>query len=240
LATPIRTPVRHVTVHTPIAYIKDNNIYFQNSEGQPIQLTHSGKDQNPTLSDDGQKIVFYRGEKKDDAYSINADGSNEQLIITIKSLPVLGQGEIRALTFVPDTHFLLFNTYLCNPHVFLYNASDCTVSTYSVDTDTGRISGLLAGLSGNAMQERNFENSPDGRYISVATSGYIDIYYLSSEPLDSHVAYQNAIVYLRTEPDEYFPRQYWLPDSSGLMAIVPTDKSNEPAGSAFNLCCLSL
>lgn len=203
LATPIRTPIAGAN------YNKSSNVY---------------------TSDDGKKIVFYRGETEDNVYSANADGSNEQLIIKSKSLPILGQGRIKALTFVSKTHFLLFNTYLCNPHKFLYDASDCAVGIYSVDTDTGKINELLAGLNGNTMQERNFEVSPDGRYMSVATSGHIDIYYLSlNGPADSDIAYQNAILYWRTKPDEYLPKQYWLPDSSGLIAIIAISPYNEPS-----------
>lgn len=203
-ATPIRTPV------TPVW----------------VESLHYG-------SDDGQKIVFYQDEHHENVYSANADESNRQLIIKSKSLPILGQGEVKALTFIPKTHILLFNTYLCNPRPVgpSYNAVDCTVSIYSVNTDTGKINEILAGLSGDIMQDRNFEVSPDGKYMSVANSGHIDIYYLSysdSGPADGDMFHQNAIVYWRTRPDEYLPRQYWLPDSSGLIAVVATSGYNEP------------
>jgi hypothetical protein len=72
------------------------------------------------------------------------------------------------------------------------------------------------------MQNRNFMVSPDGQYISVASSGHINIY------RGRDIYYQNAVVYNITRPDEYLPRQFWLPDSSGLLAIVATDKYNEP------------
>ncbi len=224
LATPIRTPVAQMKRNSPRVYTTKGNVYFQDSNGKAIQITDSGKDQYPILSDDWQKVVFYRGDNYDNLHSINTDGSNERLLVTSKSLPTLSQGEIKALTFQPKTHYLLFNTYLCNPRPTRpsYNAPDCTVSIYGVDTDSGDLAQIVAGLSGNTMQDRNFEISPDGQYISVASSGHINIY------RGYEIYYQNAVVYNITRPDEYLPRQFWLPDSSGLLAIVSDDEYNEP------------
>ncbi len=224
ISTPIRMPIAQIEFNSPRVYIKDGNLYFQDSNGEAIQITDSGKDQYPILSDDGQKVVFYRGENYDNLYSINTDGSNEQLLVTSKSLPTLGQGEIKAPTFRPNTHYLLFNTYLCNPRPSgpSYNAPDCTVGIYGVNTDTGDLTQIIAGLSGNTSHERNFEVSPDGQYISVASLGHINIY------RGSDMIYQNAIIYNITRPDEYLPRQFWLPDSSGLLAIVAINSGFPP------------
>lgn len=207
--------------------VKDGNLYLQDGINPPIQLTYDGKDRDPIISHDGTKIVFYRGEASDSVYSINADGSQEQAIIVSQLLPILGRGDIKALTFVPNTRVLLFNTYLCNPSVNLYNAADCTVGIYSVDVDSGEINELVSGLSGNRTQSRNFEISPDGNYISVAASGHIDIYSYDGQRIA--ISRQGIIVYNRTIPDEFLPLQSWLPDSSGLIAVVPTDIYNEPA-----------
>jgi len=207
--------------------VRNGNLYRQNGTNPLVQLTYSGKDRDPIISDDGEKIAFYRGEAFDNVYSINADGSKEQAIIRNQSLPVLGRGDVEALTFVPNTHFLFFNTYLCNASKALYNAPDCTVGIYSVDIDSGEISELVSGLSGNGTQTRNFEVSPDGKYISVAASGHIDIYSLYMQWID--ISKQDVIPYNRTIPDEFLLLQYWLPDSSGLIAILPSDIYNEPA-----------
>ena len=162
IATPIRTPASEV----------DWN-----------KLSKSG-----SISDDGQVIVF---SNKEGIYASNANGSDVRLIVSSKSLPTLGQGEIKALTFKPNSHFLLFNTYLCNPSSNRpsYNAPECTVGIYGVDTDSGDLARIIEGLSGNAMHSRNFEISPDGQYISVASSGHINIYQ------GSDIYYQNAIIY---------------------------------------------
>ena len=211
-----------------MVYVEGGNLYIRDGLNTPIQLTDSGTDQNPVLSDDGKKIVFYRGDDFDTVFSINADGSQERLIIQSETLPVLGQGKVRALTFAPDTHYLLFNTFLCDPPPQgpLYDAKDCTVGIFIVDTDTGEINQLIVGLSGNATQSRNFEVSPNGQMLSIANSGHVDVFFLSSVSID--IIHQDAILYSRTIPDEYLPHVYWLPDSSGFIAILATDEFNEP------------
>lgn len=233
IATPIRTPVSQAHTNKSGVYGNESGLYFQSENGELTQLTRNKQDNGAILSDDGQVIVFYRGGENDAVYAVNANGSNERLIIESKSLPTLGQGEITALTFKPNSHYLLFNTYLCNPtkNRPSYNATDCTVSVYVMDVDRSEIVGFLSGLSGNTMQNRNFEISPDGMFVSVANSGHIDIY--ANNLADSNMVYQNAITYWRTRPDEYLPRQYWLPDSSGLIAIVAEEgQTNGPADPA--------
>lgn len=98
-----------------MVYVEDGNIFVRNGFNPPIQLTVSGIDQNPIISDDGEKIAFYRGDGFDTVFTINADGSQEQATIKSELPPILAQGKLNALTFVPDTHLLLFNTFLCNP-----------------------------------------------------------------------------------------------------------------------------
>lgn len=103
------TPLQSFTLNgLCMAYIMDGNLYMQESGGQPIQLTNSGQDRRPMFSDDGQKIVFFRGavNQKNAVYSINADSSQEQVLVTSDSLMALGLGydqesELGDLAFVP-------------------------------------------------------------------------------------------------------------------------------------------
>ena len=208
-----------------IVLVKDGNLYIQNGTKAPVQLTYSGTDHDPVISIEGNKVAFYRGEGFGAVYSINADGSQEQIIIESQSLPILGQGEIHSLTFQRDTHKLYFNTYLCESSPYLYVYPSCTIGIYSVDADTGELAEIRAGLSGYAGQNRNFELSPNGNFLSIATSGHIDLYYASGD-----IFYQDAIIYRRTVPNEFIPTQYWLPDSSALIAILPISGVNEVTG----------
>ena len=58
-----------------MVYVENGNIFVRNGFNPPIQLTVSGIDQNPIISTDGEKKVFYRGDGSDTVFSINADGS---------------------------------------------------------------------------------------------------------------------------------------------------------------------
>lgn len=208
-----------------IVLVKDGNLYIQNGTKAPAQLTYSGTDHDPVISIEGNKVVFYRGEGFGSVYSINADGSQEQIIIESQSLPILGLGEIHSLTFQRDTHKLYFNTYLCESSPYLYVYPSCTIGIYSVDADTGELDEIRAGLSGYAGQNRNFELSPNGNFLSIATSGHIDLYFASGD-----IFYQDAIIYRRTVPNEFIPTQYWIPDSSALIAVLPASRVNEVTG----------
>ncbi len=206
------------------AFIVDGNLYIQNGDGESLQLTHSKADRDPFFSDDGKKIVFHRW-TDNSFYSIDADGSNEQKIFNVPSLAVQDHAEIKALTFIKNTHILLFNIYICGPRA-LYNAGDCFVSTYSVDADSGKTEEIGQRVSGIGFDNGNFQISPNQKYLSIAGSGHINIFSFSAGHFK--LAYFGALTYRITRPDEFLPYQYWLPDSSGLIAIVSADQYNEP------------
>ncbi len=224
---PTLTPLPLVTLEgLRVAYVIDGNLYVQDSGGQPVQLTDSGQDRNPILSDDGQKIVFYRGEvnQNNNIYSINADGSQEQAIIKENWLTALGPGTMAgSLTFVPKTHRLLFITYpsLCGAKPGSYVTPTCEISLYLADT--GKAHRLLAsGLKGD-LRVAPFSVSPDGKLLSIATMEHMDIF-----GIDGQVIRRNILTYTPTESGRIFPRQYWLPNSLGLVVILPVDAYSDP------------
>ena len=209
-----------------MAYIVDGNLYIQDGSNAPIPLTNSRADLDPIFSDDGEKIVFYRGKINDNnnVYSINADGSQEQALITNDWLTTLGSGtKAGPLAFVPSTHRLMFNTYLCAEDLSL----GCTTGLFLVDTDTGGIKELLPPSSagylpfgGGSPWHGNFKVSPDGELLSVAMSGHIDIFNIAGK-----VIRRNIMTYTRSTPIELFPRVYWLPDISGLIVALPAESN---------------
>ena len=203
-----------------MAYVIDGNLYLQDGSNLPIQLTYNGEDQEPLISDDGKKIVFFRGKSADHVYVINADGSQEQLLITNSLLNERGlrydeASEIRtfrSLAFVPGTHILLFNAYQIDPHdlELKYKNHVYAIGLFLVDIDSGKIRQLLApGLGGS------FKISPDGNLLSVITSGHIDIF-----GIDGQVIRRNLVTYTPSKPIELFPVFYWLPDSTGLIVSL--------------------
>lgn len=211
-----------------MAYIVDGNLYVQNGSNLPKKLSDSGKDWAPIFSDDGEKIIFYRGKYLNyynSIFSVNADGSQMQEIITTSWLDTLGIGtKAGHLAFVPNTHQIIFNTYLC-PEYDPSSDTGCTVGLFLVDTDTSRIKEImpptLGGrlpIGGDSRWISNFSISPDGKLISVAHEGQIDIL-----NMDGKVIHQSIMKYLSDMPSELYPKMYWLSDLSGLIIALPAE-----------------
>jgi hypothetical protein len=213
-----RSPEQFPLDNLRMFYIMNGNLYVQDGNNSPKRLSNSEEDLYPVffVSDDGKKIVFYHGKIKDDAdiFSINADGSHEQELIRKDWLTKFGEGtKMGEVAFVPNTHQMLFNTYLCPKDFSLA----CTVGLYLVDTDTREIKEFVPlSLGRNLYEYGNFSISPDGRLISIAREGQIDI--LS---VDGKVINQNIMKYTRSRPFELYPRVFWLSDSSGLIVALP-------------------
>jgi hypothetical protein len=210
-----------------MAYIVDGNLYVQDGSNSPKQLSNSGKSISPMFSDDGEKIIFYHGEinDNDSVFSINADGSLEQEIITTEWLATLGVGtKAGHFAFVPNTNQILFNTYLC-PKYDPSSDSGCTVGLFLVDTDTGELKEIMPPtvggwlpIGGDALWIRNFSISPDGKLLSIAHAGQIDIF-----DINGKVIHRSIMPYSPGMPFELYPRVYWFSDSSGLIVTLPAE-----------------
>ena len=203
-----------------VIFEKNGDLYFQDENNSPIQLTRGGeKAHSPIISNDNQKIVFARGDSSGNGYSniysVNTDGSSEQALITEQWLATLGKGtEARFPVFVPDTRQLIFNTYLCESQE--YN-SLCSIGIFLVDTDTGEIKKILPpGEAGQYDHGGNFKVSPNGKMVSVALSGRIDIF-----DLNGKIIRKNVLPYTPSDPAELFSAQSWLPDSNGMIIAIP-------------------
>lgn len=153
-ATPTSSlPVSSAPDGLRMAYVVDGNLYLQDGSNPPFQLTHGGEDRYPSFTDDGEKIVFLRGFIPHDLYSINPDGSQEQLLVSGNELSNLGLGydelsEVRSFAFVPSTHKLVFNTRQLDELDVTMQDWNRTASKNKddllvVDTDTGDIMSLF-------------------------------------------------------------------------------------------------
>jgi Tol biopolymer transport system component len=204
-----------------MAYIIDGNLYLQDGNNSPIQLTDRGEDRQPTFSDDGKKIVFLRGFIPHDLYSINSDGSQEQVAISGNILSALGAGyselsEFRTFAFVPGTHLVIFDTRELDEldvrmqdwnRTSSKNKDDLLI----VDTDTGEIKSLLAPGQGG-----NFFISPDGDMIAVQARRKIDVV-----SIDGQMIRPNLVSYVPTQPYELLPDIFWVEDSTELIVTLP-------------------
>ena len=205
-----------------ISYIVDGNLYLQDSGEQPVQLTDGGEDHTPIFSDDGEKIVFFRGNLPREMYSINADGNQEQLLVTSSLLTSLGVGyseftEPRTFTFVPGTHQLLFSTHELDP---LYIQTGNIVDWYGskpsqdlliIDTDSTEIEELRAPGQGGP-----FLVSPDGKMVAIQAREHIDVIRLNGEVIRQNLAaYPAAWLYL------WESELHWSQDSNELSIVLP-------------------
>jgi Tol biopolymer transport system component len=200
-----------------MVFSEDDNLYFQDGNNQSVQLTHGEKTDFIALSDDNQKVMFSRGETPNQTfYSVNVDGSGEQALIIPQWLTQLGDGTTAHFpTFAPNTHQILFNTRLCETKG---DTKVCSIGLYLVDADTGKTRELMAPGSPVQYEEQNsnFKISPDGKMVSVVSSGHLDIL-----DMDGNFVNPNILTYTPSAPIELVPVQYWLPDSRGLIVAIP-------------------
>lgn len=196
-------------------FVKNGDLYFQDGNNSPAKLTHVGeKSYYPRLSDDHQKVVFSRGDGTE--YSINTDGSQEQIIMASDWLATFKPGTNESiLDFIPGTHQLLFRTYLCESQKY---RSPCFLSLFLVDADIGKIK-KLADL-GLALQQnsdnKNIEVSPNGKMVAVGTTNGMSIF-----TLDGKMIRKDILPYKPSTSTVLFPSLFWLPDSSGLIVALP-------------------
>jgi hypothetical protein len=226
ISPPTSTPTSSLPISSApdglrMAYVIDGNLYFQGGSNPPVQLTKSGDDRYPVFSDDGEKIIFYRGLIPQELYSINIDGTRENLLVTGNLLEALGLGydkftEIISLAFVPGTHQILFNTrQLSQADIdqkdFNRLGSKENFDLLSVDTDTGEIKILLPNGKGGS-----FFISPDASMIAIRAKGHIDIV-----DVDGQTIRRNLVTYTPTHPYDLRPKIFWNAASTELSVTLP-------------------
>jgi hypothetical protein len=201
-------------------FIRDGILYHQRGNQAPLKLAYPGEGTPALLlSDDGEKIVFFRAETGfERIYSINADGSGEQTLVMDRPLPA-GLHEGSAQTFVPGTHLLLFNTYECETRP---EGPRCAVGLSLVDADTGEKRAVLApGGKDVYPYSGSFRVSPDGTMIAIPAAGRFEVIDLAGAPVR-----RNVLPYVPGSSEALFPELSWLLDSSGLIAALPTVTNN--------------
>jgi Tol biopolymer transport system component len=220
-----------------VAYTIEGNLYVQDSGGQPVQLTHSGADSEPMISDDGQKLVFLRSKppnnrRRDlpfELYSINADGSQERVLIVPELLMAIDSkiynqfSEVFSSFFVPGTHRLLFKTHQFNPNGDYYMDMGANYDLLIVDTDNGKTRQILA-----PGQVNRFALSPNGQRLAVqrikggGPYGQIDILGTDGKIIREDI-FRSMFP---DDPSRYgqdFVAIHWSSDGSRLMAVPGYD-----------------
>ena len=194
----------------------NGSLYVQDGTNPPKQLTHGDQDREPSISDDGEKIIFYRGKPYEinEVYSIDADGSHEQPLITNNILAALNlnytdKTEVRDLTLVPGTHQVLFSTQEFPGDRKAYGMTPVR-DLLLADIDTGKIRRILA-----PGEVEGFLVSPDGKLVAIQTSDQVKVIDLAGR-----VVHSALVTY--TYPIDYYPIYFsWTQDSSTLFALPP-------------------
>jgi len=195
-----------------LTFIKDGDLYFQDGNNQPAKLTHVGeKSYHGNISDDNKKIFFSRNDGN--SYSINADGTHEQVVISKDWQSSHKTAIYRG--FIPRTHLLLEEVLFCESEKW---GSPCSMSLFIADTDTGEIRKLTdAGLAYQKNHiDKNIVPSPDGTMIAVGTTEGTDII-----SVDGELIRENILPYKPILEYTLLPSIFWLPDSSGITIAIP-------------------
>jgi hypothetical protein len=219
-STPAWCPVEYVTPNASgslrVVYISQDNLWIWDEGGSAQQLTTSDDIHQVSLSDDGQIIAFTRNidEYRQDLWAINADGSNEQRLVSADKLAEL-DGSQDALGFSPTglqwepgKHQLMFYTYPIFDGIWIFQPS----TVWLVDTDTGDISAA-------PYQDGHISYSPDGKQVAI-----YNIDGLSLANLDGSNLRKNALPGYHGigEGESYYhPWPHWSPDSSSLLVALP-------------------
>jgi hypothetical protein len=205
-----------------VVYAKSGGIWLWDGTG-PRQLTGSGQDSDPKISDDGLVIAFRRS---GELWAINTDGTGERVLASSNMLAALphtytGKMEIRGFDFAPQTHTVYFNT-LVTGDVYPAPLSDLEM----VNADSPSVKLLLNDGDGGDQ----FVFSPDGSKIALLQSQKINT--ANADGTNLKTVFTFPLVLLYSE-QSYIPQIVWMPDSSGFKTVIPAeDGMNRPSDPA--------
>lgn len=205
-----------------------DSLYLQNGEDVPVLLSKAegnGLFRERMLSSDREKIAFLHGKTPKstsanaDVFTVNAHGTAEQLLIPPQWLTTLikGTGRGAALpAFIPGTHQMIFETSLCQSPD---KDAPCSTGVFLADPDTAQVTPVLSpGTAQPPSLWDPFAVSPDGKLIATGSAGHVDIF-----DTEGVLVRGGAFVYTPSTSTTLFPALFWLPDSSALIASLPTN-----------------
>ncbi len=208
-----------------MAYVVVGDIYVQNADNVPVQLTYGEDNTRPRFSEDGERLTFFHNLEPFtfnifSLSSIHIDGTQEKILVTGELLKPLGYGyneftEVLAWAFVPGTHQVLFNTWQVDEQSVydVGRSGKKNLDLLSVNVDTGEIKLLLSPGRGG-----NFQISPDGSMVAIQGTGHIDVV-----GIDGWMIHQNLVTYTPSQPYELVPDMFWTEVSTGLIIALPVD-----------------
>jgi hypothetical protein len=209
-----------------VAFTKDADLWLWDEGGEARQVSTVGDVYTFNLSDDGQLVAFIRAPNFQDyeIWAVNADGSNERLLVGASDLALLktntdseGVG-VGLLEWIPGTHTIAYNTF----ESFMGPGAEHHNDLRLIDADANTKSVLLeSGQSGET-----FTYSPDGTQIALTTPTAI-----SMINADGSNRRDNLVTYTGIGMGEalYQPSPVWAADSSKIRVVIPSTGPYDPA-----------
>src|SRR5258706_3163625 len=215
------TPTLKPRIVLEVVYSQAGNIWLWAETALPKQLTGSGQDSVPKISDDGVVVAFRRN---GELWAVNADGTNERVLASAGALAALphtdsgGPLEPRFFDFAPHSHDGYFNTMLIgNP--FSVPQQDLA----KANADNPAVQSLLNDDQGGD----EFTFSPDGTKIALARSDKINVANADGSGLKTVFTFPFVMLYSEAS---YTPQVVWLPDASGFKTVIPAqDALGDPS-----------
>lgn len=204
-----------------IVYASGGNIHLWQA-GASRQLTFSGQDDRPKISQDGQVVAF---ERNGELLAINADGSGERVLAGRAYLetfrtPGLLAINVSQFAFLPGSHSLFFD---------LVGETEAYPSLYYdihvVNADAPAPSQLSKPGEGG-----RWSFSPDGQWVALAGPQQINLMRVDGSEYRQALSFPMVSTYSEWF---YLPEATWLETSAGFYTVIPAsailENPSEPA-----------
>ena len=196
-----------------VAYIHDGNVWLWDGITPARQLTSAGDAVQVKLSDDGEVIVYLRGQSPmtqngQSLWMVNAnDLSSPRLLVNLPMYdsknPSFEKLIIAQFEFQINTHWIFFSTARSNGT----NFNDL----YRVNADTPTLPQVLLDEDGGIITF-----SPDGNLLAL--SSFIGIKVIHADGSELVTAFQYPATSLETS---YTPQVVWMENGTGFYTLLP-------------------
>lgn len=214
-----------------VAYTHDGNLWSLSGTEAPVQRTAVGDITSLLLNDDGHLAVYVRSleEGGQELHSLDLLSGSDRLLFAQSDLDALyppNPGAILRfdtsnLQFLPESHRLLFSTR----YEYEGPGARPNLDLLHLDADSGEWRSLLGVDEGGRIFL-----SPDGTTLTLTTPTSIRFATVDGAALGGErLTFDPVMTYSEYA---YFPQVVWLPDSQGVLAVIPSPDPFAPDSSA--------
>lgn len=196
-----------------VAYILDGNVWIWNGTTPARQLTSEGDAVHVKLSDDGEAIVYQRGQSVmtqngQSLWMVTANGlSSPRLLVNLPIYDSINPSSeklvIGQFEFQFNTHWIFFSTARSNGTNF--------TDLYSVNADTPTLPQELLDKDGGIITF-----SPDGNLLALSSLNSIKVIHADGSNLITALHYPT--ISLETG---YIPQVVWMENGTGFYTVLP-------------------